>query len=92
MLYIISQYGLTGLAFIPELIESTITNPNLLANAYLPSVVLFLAFGYSLYFAYTRGRYFVGIASVIFLVGGLHQLAELETWRRTGEVPFRNGY
>lgn len=65
---------------------------NLVFNAYLPSVVLFVAFVYSLYFAWFRKQYLVTVLSAIFFLGGLHQLAEVRTWLETGRVPSPDWY
>ncbi|MFB6345509.1 MAG: sensor histidine kinase [bacterium] len=60
---------------------------DLLLNTIIPALVLFLAVLYSVHFSFTRSRYLVSIISLIFLVGTLHQLAEVRTWLRTGRVP-----
>lgn len=59
----------------------------LLLNSVLPAICLAGAGLYALYFACDRDAWWIGSTSLIFLLGTVHQVAEVRTWWRVGRVP-----
>lgn len=60
---------------------------NVLVNSIVPAVCLAVAAVYVFYFSFRRGAWWIGSSSVIFLLGTVHQIAEILSWRGTGRVP-----
>lgn len=60
---------------------------NVLVNSVAPAVCLAVAAVYVLYFSFRRGVWWIGASSAIFLLGTVHQVAEIRTWWGTGRVP-----